>query len=395
MSEGGTRTALFLTPEAPYPLVGGGQLRAACLLEYLAQSYAVDVIVFREPGAADPRLAFPPGLVRWIDVVDLPFHSKGVAARVWRNGVRLIRRAPPLVDRFAGAGAQVSGILGGRRYDVAVVEHFWCAPYHEQLVECAEHTVLDLVDVESVLHERCRKSEPWPASFAHAVFAKATRRLEHVWLPRYSRLLATSREDAEAVCRIVSHPGITVYPNTLPAALRPNVPEEEAIAFSGNLEYRPNISAVRYFAREVWPLVRRPKLEWRLIGRNDYAVRRLVSGDPSIRCTGPVEDAIQELARAQVVVVPVLAGSGTRLKIVEAWAAGRAVVSTAIGAEGLPAKDGENILLADGAGAFAAAVSRLLDAPELRRAVGAAGRETYERELTWQSAWQRLREAGL
>ena len=91
-----------------------------------------------------------------------------------------------------------------------------------------------------------------------------------------------------------------------------------------------------------------------------------------------------------LIVVPLLAGSGTRFKIIEAWAAGRAVVSTSIGAEGLPARDGENIRLADDARNFADAVSRLLASPDLRRQLGQAGRALFEAEFTWESTWKRL-----
>src|SRR5437762_10572632 len=123
--------ALFVAPEAPYPLVGGGPLRAASMLQYLAQSHTVDAIIFHVPVSP---VNFPPGLINRLDVIDLPAHSKRYAARALRNGHRLLRRSPPLVDRFAGFGASIAAILEDRpRYDVAVLEHFWCAPYHEQI----------------------------------------------------------------------------------------------------------------------------------------------------------------------------------------------------------------------------------------------------------------------
>ena len=183
-----------------------------------------------------------------------------------------------------------------------------------------------------------------------------------------------------------------IYPNALPPTPLPPRANEDVVVFSGNMEYYPNISAVRFFRREVWPLLRErwPGLVWRLIGKNPEAVRSLLVGDARIQVQGPVEDAIRELARAKVAVVPVLAGSGTRLKILEAWAAGLPVVSTTLGAEGLGARDGESLLLADGGPAFAEAVSRLLARPELRERVGAAGRLLLEKEFTWESAWKKL-----
>jgi glycosyltransferase involved in cell wall biosynthesis len=115
-----------------------------------------------------------------------------------------------------------------------------------------------------------------------------------------------------------------------------------------------------------------------------------LDGDARIELSGPVEDAIRELASAKVVVVPLLSGSGTRFKIIEAWAAGRAVVSTSMGAEGLPVKQDENLLLADNPATFADAVTSLLTSAECRQRLGAAGRLLYESEYTWESAWKKL-----
>jgi glycosyltransferase involved in cell wall biosynthesis len=185
---------------------------------------------------------------------------------------------------------------------------------------------------------------------------------------------------------------VAVYPNALPATPLPPAAGEEAIVFSGNMEYHPNHTAVRFFRREIWPLLRErwPLLVWRLVGKNPAAVRRYTAGDARIEVAGPVVDAVRELARSRVAVVPLLTGSGTRLKILEAWAAGLPVVSTTMGAEGLPVRDGETVLLADGAAAFAAAVTRLLASMELRQSVARAGRLLLEKEFTWETAWKKL-----
>ncbi len=390
-------SALFFTPEAPYPAVGGGALRAASLFEYLAQIYDVDVIVFREPGAPDPAAAFPPGMPRAVNVVDLPANSRSLPAKIVRNGSRLLRGVPPLLDRFSGQEAAVAGFMRGKSYETAIVEHFWLAPYLPAIAPAARRTLLDMVDVESVLHERCGRVERWPAAMAHRLFHSGCRDLEREWFPRYSALLATSEDDSRTIREISPRTRVVVYPNTIPWVERPSLPEENVIAFSGNLEYHPNISAVRHFRSAIWPTLRErwPDLKWRLIGKNPHGVARHVAGDRRIECSGPVTDAITELARARVVVVPVLSGSGTRLKIVEAWAAGRAVVSTRLGAEGLPACDGGNIVLADGSREFADAVSALLESPERGKAIGDAGRRTYEAEGTWKSAWTKLKASGV
>lgn len=383
--------ALFLAPEAPYPLAGGGALRSASVLEFLARRYAVEAIVFRQPGAPNPGETIPPELVHRLSVIDLPRHARHTLARVARNARRLARRAPPLVDRFSGFEGEIASHLKGR-YELAVVEHFWCAPYWEQIAAHCKKVVLNLHNIESAWHQRQARVAPQGSALAYSVFEQASLALERRWLPRFALLLTTSEEDARRVRLIAPATRVEVYPNAIPWIEPQRRAEEEVIAFSGTFDYDPNRSAVRHFRRHIWPLLRErwPKLRWRLVGRNPEAVKRYVQADPRIECTGAVDNAVEQLAAAKVVVVPILAGSGTRLKIVEAWAAGRAVVSTAAGAEGLPAVSGQHIMIEDDAEKFAEAVSRLLASPLLRNRLGVAGRALYEKEFTWQAAWDRL-----
>ena len=384
--------ALFLSPEAPYPLAGGGALRSASLLQYLARHFDVDVILFRQPGAPDPAGDLPPGLVRRATLVQLPAHRRGAAARSLRNAVRLARRVPPLVDRFSGFEAEISSAVGGRQYQLGVIEHFWCARYQPHIAPACVLTVLDLHNIESVLHARCAETEPGAQRVAHRFFAQAAHALERKWLPRFSRILTASEEDAAHVLHRAPRATVTVYPNAIPLPPLPSVSREPVVIFSGNLEYHPNISAVRFFRREVWPLLRSrwPDLIWRLVGKNPEAVLRWISGDARIEVRGPVPDAIPELARAQVAVAPILAGSGTRLKILEAWAAGVPVVSTRLGVEGLPAEDGCHVLLADNGTDFAQAISRILECRELQQKLAGSGRRLVEDRFTWEQVWKIL-----
>jgi glycosyltransferase involved in cell wall biosynthesis len=177
----------------------------------------------------------------------------------------------------------------------------------------------------------------------------------------------------------------------------PGVEEENCIVFSGNLEYHPNIEAVRWFASAIWPRLRERNdgLTWNLVGRNAEAISALVQGDSRIRMTGPVDDAVDEIAAARVVVVPLLSGSGTRFKILEAWAGRRPVVSTTIGAEGLGARDGRELLVADEPADFVSRVQEILDDPAQGQRIGQAGRELYLDRYTWPAAWKKLESAGI
>jgi glycosyltransferase involved in cell wall biosynthesis len=389
----GSDGALLLAPEPPFPVAGGGAIRTASLARFLAGHFRLHLVTF----AAGEAPVAPPEIADRIDWVRLPAHGKTPAARMARNAGRLWRGVPPLTDRFCEPASreQVARALAGKRYRVAVVEHFWCAPYVDLVRQHADYTVLDLHNIESVLHQYSAASERWPASWAHRRFAAIARGAEQEWLPRFDLVLTASENDRRLALERAPGAEVAVYPNAIPWRCPPQVAEEHCVAFSGNLEYHPNVTAVRYFAREVWPELKRrdPEVRWRLIGKNEDAVRRWIQTDRRIETTGPVEDALAELARAKVVVVPLLTGSGTRLKILEAWAAGRAVVSTSLGAAGLPAQDGVNLLLADTPAAMCDAVLRLLADAGLRRRLGEAGRTLAEREFSWPAVWRGLEQS--
>ncbi|MDW8131319.1 MAG: glycosyltransferase [Bryobacterales bacterium] len=356
----------------------------------------MDLLLFREPGQPDPRAALPRAGFRRVLVLDLPPHAHHWAARLVRNLRRMLRGRPPLNDRFDGFAGTIARWVQGHHYELALIEHFWCARYAETLRAVARRLVLDMHNVESELYRRLAESERPPLRPVFRRFQRCLLRLEQRWLPAFDLVLAASPEDAARVRVLAPSVGVQVYPNAIPVSPMPTLPEQEMVAFSGNLEYQPNLGAVRFFRRKIWPVLRkkRPRLVWRVIGKNPHAVAGELRGDPRIELVGPVEDAILALAPARVVVVPLLAASGTRFKILEAWAAGRAVVSTTLGAEGLGARDGEHLVLADDPETFAQAVLDLLDSAERRTALGRAGRDLYLRCFSWPAAWRYLTEAG-
>jgi len=382
----------LLSAEAPYPMIGGGAIRTASLLEYLATRFSVHAIIFRQPGSPHPADAIPAGRLDRVDVIDLPFHSKRPLARILRNASRLARNRPPLFDRFSGFERDIAGNIAGQKYELAVVEHFWNAPYVELLRASAKRVVLDLHNVDSAWHHSMAESEHGLPAFGYRRFAQAALQFERQWLPQFDDILATSSNDAALVRGIAPDVRVSVYPNALPYVAPPPRAERQEVIFSGNLEYPPNIRAVEFFNGKVWPALqsRWPGLRWKILGKNPGAIRGLAARDPRIVLTGSVDDAIEVLAQSQVAIVPVLAGSGTRIKILEAWAARTPVVSTTLGAEGLECRDREHLLLADDPESFTTAVSELLTLPDDRARIGAAGRRLYEERYTWQAAWKDL-----
>lgn len=384
--------ALFLSPESPYPLAGGGPLRSASLLEYLRRRYTVDVILFQQTGSANPQACLPAGFAARAETIWLPYHSRQPVARAARNAVRLLRRRPPLLDRFSGFDRQIAQFVAGRQYDLAVIEHFWCAPYVDPLRQCSKIVWLDLHNVESAWHQSLADASPLLHSLAHRRFAEAYSKLERSLFPKFGALLVTSENDAVRTRRLAPGGNVVVYPNALPCLPPIEKHEDDAIAFSGNLEYEPNRLAVQFFKQAIWPLLRDrwPLLEWRIIGKNPQAVAAIVAGDPRIRLVGPVDDAVVTLSRVKVAVVPLLAGSGTRMKILEAWSAETPVVSTSIGAEGLEYQAGQHLLIADDPNHFAGQVSLLLESAATRQQLGQMARQLCQERYTWSAAWKRL-----
>jgi polysaccharide biosynthesis protein PslH len=382
--------ALLISPEAPYPAIGGGALRTASLIEFLARRYELDVIVFGQPENSDPARSFPQGLVRRVLTIPLRHHRRNLLAKLLRNAARLMRDIPPLVDRFQGYEPEVLKAIEGQQYEIAVFEHLWSAPLLPTIQPFAKRTYLDLHNIESALFDTYAESDRWPISMAHSRWANASRLLEAKLLPQFNALLTCSNSDAENIRQYCSN--IHVFPNSIPSTPLPEMVKQADLVFSGNLEYPPNKTAVVWFHREVWPQLSatNPSVTWRIVGLHPEAVRGVVGADPRIIVTGSVEKAVPAIAASHIAIVPLLSGSGTRIKILEAWAAGLPVVSTTLGAQGLDCIPEKEILIADTPANFAATLRNLLDNKELCLRLGSAGRYLYEREYTWEAAWKKL-----
>ncbi len=378
--------ALLVLPEAPYPPVGGGALRTASIVESLAKRYELEAVHFGLAGEPDAATAWPVGYLQASHRIELAQHSKSLAPRLLRNASRALRCVPPLVDRFSGHGGELRRALGGRRFDLIWVEHFWAAGYAGLLRPRAGKLVLDLHNVESAYFDSLAATAQGAEGWLWRHFARCARTWEARLWPEFDVVLTTSEEDRARV----EHPCVAVAPNTIPWRELPREAAGESIVFSGNWAYTPNRQGLDWFLAAVWPRLRaaRPGLTLRLVGKEPQYIPRGVAG---VEVVGAVEDAVREIAKSRVAVVPLLAGSGTRLKIVEAFAAGVAVVSTRLGAEGI----GGPVAVADSPVAFAAEVLRLLADEPARRDLAQAGRAKYEAECTWAAVDRQLVALGL
>jgi glycosyltransferase involved in cell wall biosynthesis len=160
------------------------------------------------------------------------------------------------------------------------------------------------------------------------------------------------------------------------------------------MDWEPNVDGVEYFCSQVWPAIKVevPQARLRIVGRNpDRRVQNLAASDASIEVTGRVPSVVEHLRQSAVVIVPLRIGGGTRLKIYEAMATAKAVVSTTVGAEGLDVHHGRDIILADDPGSFSQAVIMLLRDPDLRRRYENSAAETAAR-YDWPAIGERFSE---
>jgi glycosyltransferase involved in cell wall biosynthesis len=162
-------------------------------------------------------------------------------------------------------------------------------------------------------------------------------------------------------------------------------PEPLRLLFTGNFLSRPNVDAVRQFHRRVLPVISRhcPDVRWELAGANFGAVEPVVASDPRVEGSSALADLRPAFERAAVVVSPLVSGGGIKNKVLEAWAMGKAVVATPLGAAGLRIRDGENLLLAHTPAGFAARTLELLEQPRRAEQLGLAGRATARQRYTW------------
>ncbi len=195
-------------------------------------------------------------------------------------------------------------------------------------------------------------------------------------------------------------PRISVVPNAISIPRAQPAPEESTVLFLGNFGYEPNLQAARFLIKTIWPRIRKASPKARLIIAGDCSDRIGYTHevDYGIELTGFVDDLEALYRRSRIVAVPILAGSGTRIKIIEAAAYGKPIVATSVGAEGLEMRDGHELLIRNAPDAFAAACVRLLDDPDLCHQLGSAGRtaaeEHYDRSNVVRLIQNRIREAA-
>ncbi|HSV43718.1 MAG TPA: glycosyltransferase family 4 protein [Candidatus Bathyarchaeia archaeon] len=417
---------LFLTKELPFPINSGARMRTWHYLRGLTQAGAVHLIscsadevnkeqarVFREMGidvVLDPKLQIlkdgSSALSRLLGVFSpLPY---AVAAR----------RSKIIKQR-------VKEIAEESRCDVLICDGIHLALNVAFDVPCRK--ILDEHNVESTIIGRFFQvlKNPLARVYVFLEWLKFRAFEKKIW-PRFDELHVCSEVDKSQVEKRCGHRVVHVVPNGVaigefPSAPAPQIPSTgepgnrgtgARLVYSGLMGWRPNEDAALYFSKEIYPIIKgspEPQnpsapvrgvagavtgepgnrgtgvpVEFFIVGKDPTpAVQQLAKDDPSIIVTGFVDDVKTYVMESDVVVVPLRMGSGTRLKILEAMAMGKPIVSTSIGAEGLDVTHGKDILIADDPEAFAQEVVQLLKDERLRQEIASAGRALVEQKYDW------------
>jgi polysaccharide biosynthesis protein PslH len=299
--------------------------------------------------------------------------TSSVPKRVLDYMIRFPSEAPYAVSRFASPRVRekLRGWFEEQSFDVVVCDFLDAAVNFPRNITIP--TVLFQHNVESEIWRRLALVQSHPAKklLNLVEFAKMLG-YERKMVRRFQHVIAVSEHDRKLMNRWVDPSRITVVPtgvNLKQFTGKSSGKEmENLVIFVGAMDWGPNVDAVQYFCQEIWPAVRAkiPGARFRIVGRNpDRRVEKLA--EESIEITGSVPSVVDHLYAASVVVVPLRIGGGTRLKIYEAMAAGKAVVSTSVGAEGLDVHHGSDIVLADDPTSFAENVVSLLRDEPLRR----------------------------
>lgn len=400
---------LFLTPQLPYPPHQGTTIRNLHLLAGLAERHDVTLLSFREPWQ-------PPA-------VDTPLHRfctavHTVPAPPTRSLARRLRTTllspqPDMALRLAADAfeAALDQLLEADSFDVVQVEGIELGRYALELrrrhrLPPTTALVFDDHNAEYVLQQRAfltdlRQPRRWPAAAYSLIQWRKLRRFERAMCRAADAVVVVSDADAHALQTLATGMAPTVVPNGVDVEhFRPdavnetpgNEPARPALVFTGKMDFRPNVDAVVWFCDEILPRLQaaRPDVEFLIVGREPHARVQALAARPGVTVTGFVNDVRPYIARAAIYAVPLRMGGGTRLKVLQAMAMAKPIVSTRVGAEGIAAQPGQDLLVADGAADFARATLDLLDDSERRAALGASARELAVSRYAWSEIVPRM-----
>ena len=381
---------LWVCPAFLHPTRGGGQILSLEILRRLHRRHEIHFVAFdRLPGSDSVRRsseyctrAYP---------VPVPAPSRVLRPYVLEL-VRQLVAGEPMDARFHRISEQpaaVARLMSDQQFDAYVCENAYCLP---ALPKNGRWVVLQHNIHSILIDRRARHEDAALVRLCSRIDAWHMAALERRVCAEAAQVIAVSESDAETMRRLYGAPRVTAIHIGVdtcsflrPSPLPLNLPRNDLV-FLGSMNWQPNVDGANWFVKDVLPLIRRqrPDCSLALAGQNPQeGLRALGLKDPQIRVTGTLTDVRPWLWGGNVSIAPILHGSGVRLKLYESMAAGIPVVSTSIGAEGLPVRPGEHLRIADDPAAFAAEILDLLENREAAAQMAARARTFVERFADW------------
>ncbi|MGQ9626893.1 MAG: glycosyltransferase [Anaerolineae bacterium] len=393
---------LLLTPQLPYPPHQGTTIRNYNLVADLAEHHEIHLLSF-----ADFRgeLEENHPLRRYCKSVELvPAPERTMFQRFMAT---FFSTLPDMALRLSSPEfyARLAAVLMREKFDIIQIEGIEMARYGlwlrspegRKLLGRRTLLVFDDHNAEYVLQQRAfetdaRRPRRWAGALYSLVQWRKLRRYEREICRQADRVVAVSEADRVALLRLVPDIEVAVIPNGVdleyyhPGFLSP-ISVSNSLVFTGKMDFRPNVDAMLWFCEEVLPRVRAevPDVHFYIVGQKPHSHLRHLLSDPAVTITGYVDDVRPYIARASIYVVPLRIGGGTRLKVLEAMAMGKAIVSTRLGCEGFEITDGREALLADSPEDFARRVVELLADPARREELGWAAHRFAEERYDWRA----------
>ncbi|MCX6047788.1 MAG: glycosyltransferase [Chloroflexi bacterium] len=403
---------LLFTPQLPYPPHQGTTIRNYNLIRELAQRHTIDLLTFLAPGESLAASQELQGLCRRINGIRQPVRSIARRARDTLGSPlpdMALRLESPEMHQLVAAWTQAE------TYDIVQVEGIEMAQYgvaamankrpgtQQPILVFDDHNCEYLLQKRNALTD-LRQPRRWVAAAYSLVQWQKLVHYESQICRQAAAILAVSEADKLALQTLVPVAPITVVSNGIQMAAYPFAAAEAvatppALVFTGKMDYRPNIDAVLWFGRDVLPLIQaqEPHVRFQIVGMNPHARLDALRANPAIEITGAVPDAQTYIQKAAVYVIPMRVGGGTRFKALEAMAAGKGIVSTRLGVEGIQVQDEREMLLADTPATFAEAVLRLLrdarQSGKLNDALGRQARGFVATHYDWSQIMPRLEAA--
>lgn len=396
---------LWLNAGLLLPLDKGGKLRTWHLLRQLAKRHDITYLSFAEPSEIENASSHRDGMrevCSRLEIIPRSDAEKGTW-RFYADAAKyLVDPAPYAVAKYYSPAyrARLEQLLADEQFDAIVCDFLPPVVNLPETLPCP--SIVFTHNVEAEIWRRHAENASKPV--ANRLLTQQWRRMlrfEGDALARFDLVLAVSDRDRQTFERL--------YPRSLNAPVHVvqtgvdtsfftpdrDTPSRAHIVFTGSMDWLPNEDGMVYFCREILPRIREaePDATLSIIGRAPTPAVRRLADTHNVEVTGRVDDVRPHVAKGAVYVVPLRIGGGTRLKIFEAMAMAKAVVSTTVGAEGLPVTSGRDVMIADDPERFAETVVQLMRDVPARQAIEAAARRLVVERYDWSAVATDFEEA--